>query len=93
MLNSGGGDIRLCVDDVRCGFVGVAMRKSAPVRTWWLLFTIFEMKAGGNTGDFSGDFGLFSIVAYSEPSNGPWVCNESTNLNRIETIINNNAFF
>lgn len=54
---------------------------------WWLLLTIFEINAGGKIGDFCGDFGLFKIVAYKEPSNGPkWnfshgpcVCKEPTN--------------
>lgn len=31
---------------------------------------------GKIVGERSGDFGDFNIVAYNEPSNGPWVCCE-----------------
>lgn len=49
--------------------------------------TIFDINAGGNVGDFNGDFGLFNIVAYNEPSNGPCVCNESA-INPIKITMN-----
>lgn len=61
MLNSGGGDIKLCVDEVRS--FGVEARGSESDFEW-LLLTMFEINAGGNgNGDFNGDLGLFNIVA------------------------------
>lgn len=44
----------------------------------------------GNCGiaddDRSGVLGLFSIVAYNEPSNGPCVCGEDTGKNKIFSV-------
>lgn len=54
--NSGGGEIRFCVEPLN-GFIGDRFVKL------------------GEFGEF-GDFGDFKIVAYNEPSNGPWVCDE-----------------
>lgn len=81
LLNSGGGDIRFCVEDVRSGFGVDETMVKFELDRWWLLLTIFEINAGGNVGDLNGDFGLFKIVAYNEPSNGPWVCNEPAKKN------------
>lgn len=77
LLNSGGGDIKFWVDEVRSGFGVDETIDKFEFDRWWLLLTMFDINAGGNVGDFCGDFGLFKMVAYNEPSNGPWVCNES----------------
>lgn len=62
LLNSGGGDIRFWVDP---GLFG-----------WTVLLLLTVGNCGIVDEDRSGVFGLFNIVAYSEPSNGPCVCGE-----------------
>lgn len=74
MLNSGGGDITVCAAE-RCDLAG---------------FNVLSSVGNGYVadGDRSGDLGLFNIVAYNEPSNGPCVCcDESVIKNKIRLFL------
>lgn len=72
LLNSGGGDIKLW-PDVRC-CVNLDPGDPGAIDSIRLLLLLLN----GYVGVLIGDFGLFKMVAYSEPSNGPCVCDDES---------------